>query len=209
MSVRRPRIIAEQARNARGALGHLIAFIMARETWSQNLQAIDALHVQPADHILDIGCGPGRALTKLAAEAPRGRAAGADPSELMVEIARDRNRKLLRAGRADIAVASAEALPFPDASFDKVLCVHVIYFWSNLEAALREIRRVLKPGGRLVMLFRTSADTASVHSFPADVYRFRSTEDVEATARLAGLIVAGDPAGSEPALVVATRPLRG
>jgi len=209
MTMRRPRFIAEQARNARGLLGRLIAFIMARETWAQNLRAVDALDIQPADHVLDIGCGPGRALAVIAAKAPRGRAAGADPSELMAEIAVGRNRSLVRAGRVDVAVASVEALPFPDASFDKVLCVHVIYFWPELGPALHEIRRVLKPGGRLVMLFRTSADTASVQTFPAEVYRFRSIEDVEATAGRAGLIVAGRPAGSEPALLVATRPLRG
>lgn len=205
--MRRPRFIAEQARNARGLLGRLIAFIMARETWAQNLRAIDALEVQPTDHVLDVGSGPGRALSVLAAKASRGRAVGADPSELMAEIAVDRNRKLVRVGRVDVAVAGVEALPFPDASFDKVLCVHVIYFWLDLDRGLREIRRVLKPGGRLVLLFRTSADAASVHSFPPEVYRFRSIEDVEATARRAGLTIGGRATGSEPAILVATRPL--
>lgn len=207
MTMRRPRFIAEQARNARGPLGRLVAFIMARETWAQNRRAMDALEVQPTDHVLDLGCGPGRALSELAAKAARGRAVGADPSELMAEIAVDRNRKLVRAGRVDVAVAGAEALPFPDASFDKVLCVHVVYFWPDLDRGLHEIRRVLRPGGRLVLLFRTSADAASVHSFPPEVYRFRSIEDVEAAARRAGLTIAASPAGPEPALVVATRPL--
>lgn len=204
--MRRPRFIAEQARNARGPIGRLIAFIMVRETWVQNLRGIEALDVQPADQVLDIGCGPGRALSELAAKASRGRAVGADPSELMAEIAVNRNRKLVRAGRVDVAVAGVEALPFPDASFDKVLGVHVVYFWSDLEVALREIRRVLKPGGLLVLLFRTSADAASVHSFPADVYRFRSMKEVEATARRTGLAVVAAPASAEPALLVATRP---
>ena len=205
--MRRPRFIAEQARNARGPVGRLIAFIMAGETWAQNQRAMDALDVQPTDHVLDIGCGPGRALPVLATMASHGRAVGVDPSELMAEIAVDRSRKLIRAGRVDVAVAGVEALPFPVASFDKVLCVHVVYFWPDLDRGLREISRVLKPGGRLVLLFRTSADVASVHSFPPEVYRFRSVDDVEAAARRAGLTVAGRPAGSEPALLVATRPL--
>lgn len=208
MTMRRPRFIAEQARNARGPLGRLLAFIMAHETWAQNQRAIEALNVQPADHVLDVGCGPGRALSPLAAKASQGRAVGADPSELMVEIAVERNRNLVRAGRVDVAVAGVEALPFPDASFDKVLCVHVVYFWTDLEPALREIRRVLKPGGRLVLLFRTSGDAASVRSFPPEVYRFRAAWEVEGALRGVGLIGGVDVKGSEPALLVAARPRR-
>lgn len=206
MTMRRPRFIAEQARNARGPLGRLIAFIMARETWAQNRRAIDALDVQPTDHVLDVGCGPGRALSRLAVKASHGRVVGVDPSELMVEIAVERNCKLVGAGRVDVAVAGVEALPFADASFDKVLCVHVVYFWPELEPALREIRRVLKPGGRLVLLFRTSADAASLRSFPPEVYRFRSGEEVEGALQRAGLSRSDNANGPEPALVVVTRP---
>lgn len=60
---------------------------MARETWSQNLRAMDALGIERGDHILNVGCGHGRSLMELAARAPRGRVVGVDPSELMVEIA--------------------------------------------------------------------------------------------------------------------------
>lgn len=206
--MRRPRFIAEQARNARGPLGRLVAAIMALETRAQNLRAIEALQVRPGDHVLDIGCGPGRALSELAAKAHRGRAVGADPSTLMAGMAADRNRRLVREGRVAVAVACAEALPFPDASFDRVLCVHVVYFWPDIGTALQEILRVLKPGGRLVLLFRTSADPASGRSFPPEVYRFRALEDVAATARRTGLIVAEGRATPEPALLIATRPRR-
>lgn len=187
--MRRPRFIAEQARNARGPLGRLIAFIMARETWAQNRRAIDALEVAPSDHVLDLGCGPGRALAALAARAPRGRVVGADPSELMAEIASDRNKALLRAGRVDVAVAGVEALPFADASFDKVLCVHVLYFWPELTPAFRELRRVLKPGGRFVLLFRTTADAEAIASFPPEVYAFRPLTQVAASLGAVGLEV--------------------
>jgi len=187
--VRRPTFIAEQARNAHGVLGRVIAFIMARETWAQNLRAIDALDVAPEDHVLDIGCGPGRALSVLAAQAIRGRVIGADPSELMAEIASDRNRALLRCGRVDMAVAGVEALPFTQMTFDKVLCVHVVYFWPDLVAALREVRRVLKPGGQFVLLFRTTADEKAIQAFPTEVYRFRPLKEVVAGLKTAGLEV--------------------
>ena len=70
--MRRPHFIAEHARNARGPLGRVIAFIMARETWSQNLRVMNALGIDPSDHILDLGCGHGRSLAELAARASTG-----------------------------------------------------------------------------------------------------------------------------------------
>lgn len=204
--MRRPRFIAEQARNANGLLGRLIAFVMARETFAANMRAIDALDVERGDHVLDVGCGHGRSLTELAERASKGRVAGSDPSELMVEIAVERNRDLVKASRVDVSIASADALPFADAAFDKVLCVHVVYFWQNLDDGFREIARVLKPGGRLAVVFRTNADESAVQSFPAEVYRFRSFAEVIAVLKGNGFTIDKvDERGTEPMLAVATK----
>jgi ubiquinone/menaquinone biosynthesis C-methylase UbiE len=207
--MRRPVFIAEQARHARGALGRLIAFIMARETWAHNRRAIEALAVADSDYVLDIGCGPGRSIAPLAALACAGRVVGADPSELMAEVAVQRNRALVRAHRAEIVIASAAALPFEDGAFDKALCVHVVYFWNDLDRAFREIARVLKPGGRLALLFRTSADKAAMRAFPAEVYRFPSLADVVAPLEAAGFAVEAHDelccAQKEPVLLIAAK----
>lgn len=204
--MRRPRFIAEHARNARGLLGRAIAFIMARETWSQNLSVMDALGIDPGDRVLDLGCGHGRSLAELAARASAGDVVGADPSELMVEIASRRNRALIKANRVEIVPASVESLPFPDDCFDKVLCVHVLYFWKDLDASMREIARVLKPGGRLGLLFRTSADVAGVKSFPPEIYRIPAFAEVVAAVERAGLNVRpASDGGKEPALLLAEK----
>lgn len=204
--MRRLQFIAEQARNARGLLGRLIAFIMARETWLQNLRAMDALGIGQGDHVLDIGCGHGRSLTELAARAPRGHIVGVDPSELMVGIAKQRNRPLIEADRVGVVLSGVESLPFPDDVFDKAQCVHVLYFWKDIEASLREIARVLKPGGRLGLLFRTNADVKAIASFPPEIYRFPALADVAASLERAGMDIqiAGDGV-HEPALVLATK----
>lgn len=205
--VRRPLFIAEQARNATGPLGRLVAFIMARETWGDNLAAMDALDIQPADHVLDIGCGHGRALGELARRAPRGRVAGVDPSELMVEIAVQRNREHVRAKRVEIAQAGVERLPFDHGAFDKVLCVHGVYFWSDLDSAFREIARVLKPGGRAAFVLRTSWNNAAA-SFPSEVYRFWSKSEMERTIASAGMIasaVRDEDEGQRPILIAAEK----
>jgi SAM-dependent methyltransferase len=187
--MRRPVFVAEQARSAHGLLGRLVAFVMARETWAENNRAIVALAVRPGDQILDIGCGPGRSIAALAELALERCVVGVDPSELMAGVALRRNRALISSCRAKIAIASASSLPFGDATFDSALCVHVLYFWADLAAALKEIARVLKPGGRLALVFRTNADEKAVSAFPAEVYRFPAMADVLAPLEAAGLAV--------------------
>jgi SAM-dependent methyltransferase len=204
--IRRPLFIAEHARNARGFVGRIIAFIMARETWSQNLHVMDAVGIDRDDHVLDVGCGHGRSLSELATRASMGHVVGADPSGLMVEIALQRNRPLIQAARVEVVLATVESLPFADESFDKVLCVHVLYFWKDLDVSLREIARVMKPGGRLGLLFRTKADPAAIASFPAEIYRFPELAEVTATIEQAGLAVhAASDRTNEPVLLIAEK----
>lgn len=204
--MRRPNFIAKHARNAQGLLGRVVAFIMARETWSQNLRVMDALGIDRSDHILDLGCGHGRSLAELAARASMGHAVGADPSELMVEIASQRNRPLIQAARVEVVLATVESLPFTDESFDKVLCVHVLYFWKDLDVSFREIARVLKPGGRLGLLLRTKSDPAAVASFPAEIYSFPELAEVRAVLEQAGLCIhAASDLTNEPVLLIADK----
>lgn len=205
--MRRPRFIAEQARNATGLLGRLIAFIMSHETKGDNQRAIGTLAVAPGDHVLDIGCGHGRSLTELAVLATEGKVVGVDPSDVMADMAARHAGELIASGRVQVVTASVEALPFPDASFEKALCVHVVYFWPDLTRALREIARVLKPGGRLALLFRTNV-SQSVDAFPADVYRFPALDEITSALEGAGFDVEVVDAAAErtsPVVVTATR----
>lgn len=198
MSTRRPRFIAEQSARARGLLGRVVAFVMARETWAENQRAIRGLAIRETDHVLDLGCGPGRSLPLLALLAPKGRVVGVDPSPLMAAIASRRSRNLIKAGRVEVATAPAEQLPFAEGAFDKALCVHVLYFWKDLARPLRELARVLKRGGRLVLVFRTGADQAAVAAFPAEIYRFPTLAEVVAALQLAGFAVDGAPDEERP-----------
>lgn len=208
--MRRPHFIAEQARHARGVLGRVIAFIMARETWRDNLNAIAALDIRPGDRVLDVGTGHGRSLAELARQVGKGYVTGADPSALMIKTAGHRNRKLVRSGRVDLIQADASRLPFEDARFDRVLCVHVVYFWKDRDAALREIARVMKPGAKLALVFRTAANAAAVKAFPREVYCFPVYEEVCSELAAAGLAL--DDTCSlkaqsipEPVVLVATK----
>jgi ubiquinone/menaquinone biosynthesis C-methylase UbiE len=208
--MRRPRFIAEQSRHARGPLGRLIAFIMARETWRDNLGAIAALDIRPGNRVLDLGTGHGRSLAELARQVAKGCVTGADPSALMIKTAAHRNHKLVRSGRVDLIQADASRLPFDDELFDRVLCVHVVYFWEDRDAAFREIARVMKLGAKLALVFRTAANSAAVSAFPEDVYRFPVFGEVCAELCAAGFVVDVDDKSSanaktEPVILVATK----
>jgi ubiquinone/menaquinone biosynthesis C-methylase UbiE len=207
--MRRPRFIAEQARNAKGPIGRVIAWIMARETQRDNLLAIEALDLRATDHVLDIGTGHGWALARIASQTPNGTVTGLDPSSLMVEIAKRRSATLVRDGKITIEQAHVAHLPLPDAGVDKAMSVHTLYFWPDLGASLKEIARVLRPQGRLVLVFRSSDDARAVAAFPAEVYRFPAAADVISTLKDAGFSVSEPRLDQTPPpgriLMIATR----
>jgi SAM-dependent methyltransferase len=105
-----------------------------------------------SDTILDIGCGGGRTIAKLVKIASEGKLHGIDYSEASVMVSRRTNKRSIRAGQVEIRQASVSQLPFSENMFDLVTAVETHYYWPDLPADLREIRRVLKPGGILTLI---------------------------------------------------------
>ena len=116
-----------------------------------------------ADHtVLELGCGTGDILSRMAARVLRGRAVGVDTSDVMLRHARRRNRVFLERGRAELQRINGGSLAsLGEEAFDRVLGVHVVYFWSEPSKQLEEIRRVLRPGGSLVLAFRPCGGAGS------------------------------------------------
>jgi SAM-dependent methyltransferase len=124
--------------------------------------ALALLALRPEDAVLELGCGSGRLIAQVAARVLRGSVAGIDPSELMVRHARSRNRRFVERGLLDLRCgASGDLSAWPAAHFDKIYGLHVVYFWRAPERDLAEIRRVLQPGGRLVLGFCPRAESAN------------------------------------------------
>ena len=138
-------------RRPSGPLGRVIGNSMARQHEPENLWTVSLLRPEPTDRILEIGFGPGVATERLAEVAPEGRVCGVDFSTTMVKAARRRNAAAVRDGRVDLRHGDAASLPFEDASFDKAFSIHSVYFWPEPERVLGEARRVLRPGGLLVL----------------------------------------------------------
>jgi SAM-dependent methyltransferase len=136
-------------------------------------------------YVLEVGFGHGATIGRLAAAVSGGWVAGVDPSAEMCRMAARRNRRAIEDGRVVLHQASAEALPFAEASFDKVLLVHTVYFWPDLGRPFREIARVLRPGGRVVVAHRT--DAAAARDFPPPVYRFPGDAAAREALAAAGL----------------------
>jgi SAM-dependent methyltransferase len=182
--VAKPEFIARQSRRPSGWLGEIVARVMAIETAPVNRMAVEELAVRPGESVLEIGCGHGRTLARLA-DAHAGFVAGIDPSDVMVRHARGRLRRAIDAGRAEVALASSAKIPHADARFDAAFAVHVVYFWREPAGDLAEIRRVLRPGGRVLLGYRPR-DDQTLAALPASVYALRTVSEIEALLAEAG-----------------------
>lgn len=149
--------------------------------------SIELLQPREKDRVLDIGFGGGRSLVMLAERVPNGRVVGLDHSRDMVAAATHliRERKLQR--RVRLYRGDVLRLPFADASFDRVLTVNTIYYWPDVSVPLREIARVLKPGGRLALAFRSPA-TLWLATSTWDKFRRYEPEEVAEAMRKAGFL---------------------
>lgn len=102
--------------------------------------------------ILDVGCGGGSAIQKLATTASARMVYGIDYADGSIAASRAHNAQLIKAGRVVIQKASVSHLPFPDDTFDLVTAIETQYYWPDLMGDMREVLRVLKPAGRLVVI---------------------------------------------------------
>jgi len=116
---------------------------------------LEQLTVPKNGSMLDVGCGGGRTVGELAAMAPEGKVFGLDYSAASAAVARETNAKAVKAGRVEIEEGSVAALPFPDRSFDIVTAVETHYYWPDLPANVREVFRVIKPGGAFALIAET------------------------------------------------------
>lgn len=112
-------------------------------------RTIDAMRLIPGARVLDVGSGPGLFADEMAQMVgPTGCVRGVDISESMIELARARSADK---PWVDFQIADAVSLPFEDGGFDACVSVQVLEFVADVDAALREFHRVLKPGGRLAV----------------------------------------------------------
>ncbi len=171
--------IARQLRKPDGDTGILVAKKMNEGNLQINRYTIEALRVQESDQVLEIGMGNGFFVSEILTGHPSVKYFGCDFSLVMVREAERMNESFIAACQAGFFLASAETLPFDDGMFDKVFSVNTIYFWDDSRVILSEIRRVLKPKGKIIISVRPKA---TMESLPFVKYGFNtfSKEDLKA-----------------------------
>jgi ubiquinone/menaquinone biosynthesis C-methylase UbiE len=130
-----------------GELGRSVGEVLNRVNANITTAVYQHLRLEQGDRVLEIGFGNGKLLPALLACADGLSYVGIDIADTMVTEAIAFNAEPVAAGRASFSLASAEAIPCADQSFDRVFAVNVIYFWTEPVRALAEMRRVLRPAG--------------------------------------------------------------
>jgi cyclopropane fatty-acyl-phospholipid synthase-like methyltransferase len=114
---------------------------------------IDLLAVRPTDHLLEIGCGPGRAVSLICERLTRGTITAIDRSAIQVSRARGRNRECLAAGRARIECVALADVDVGRRRFDKIFAVNVNAFWTAPAPAIAAVRPLLRRGGAVYLVY--------------------------------------------------------
>ena len=147
--------LARQARKPNKWLGRPFLWAMNLSHSALTDWGLRQVFIEPDFKILDIGCGGGRTIQKLSSVAAEGRVCGVDYSSGSVAVARSKNSQLIKDGSVEIRQGSVSQLPFPDDYFDVATAVETQYYWPDLVNDMKEVRRVLKPGGTFAVIAET------------------------------------------------------
>ena len=150
--------LTENAVKPEGFWGKLMIRSMNKGHHELTDWALAHFPIENGSRVLDVGCGGGRTVSKLCKLVGSGKVYGIDYSELCVKKAQKLNHKDILCGRANISQATVSALPFEDEKFNAVIAVETYYFWPDKLGDLKEIYRVLKRGGRILLVFEMLRD---------------------------------------------------
>lgn len=162
--------LTENAVKPQGFWGRLMIRSMNKGHDALTDWGLTHVNIENGFHVLDVGCGGGKTVDKLCQRVGSGKVYGIDYSELCVKKARKLNYRNILCRKADIRQAGVSTLPFEDESFDVVTAVETYYFWPDKANDLAEIFRVVKCGGKVLLVFEM-VKTAEAPN------RWKATED--------------------------------
>ncbi len=142
----------DQFKCPKGKDGLTVAKLMNNRHSALTDWGLKKTKIKPNFVVLDIGCGGGETLKKLAQKTPQGRVYGIDHSKDMVNFSKQVNKEAVTKEQVVVVEGSVDKMKFPDDVFDLVTGIETYYFWPNLLDTFQEIKRVLKPKGKLVLI---------------------------------------------------------
>ena len=153
-----------------GKLGWLVGHLMAFKNRERSEWVLSRLNLDEEDRALEIGFGPGMDIKRASARA--GYVDGVDPSDVMLQLARRRNAGAVAAGRVNLRAGAMPRLPFDGATFDKAFSINSYQFWPDPSTSAAELRRVMKPDGRVAIAVQprnTGATESTVREVGRDI----------------------------------------
>ena len=144
--------IINQVRYPRGTFGRRVAKRMNKGHAALAEWGLSNIKLNADMKILDVGCGGGANINSFAKIVTNGKVFGIDYSPTSVEVSKEVNKEFLDEGRVEIHHGSVSALPFDENTFDLVSGFEAYYFWPDLINDLKEIYRVLKINGTLLLI---------------------------------------------------------
>ena len=147
--------LAEQLRKPSGEVGKKVADYMNVGNKHINLNTYSQLEFREGYHVMELGMGNGYFASTILERKAGMHYTGIDFSETMVRQAKKINAALITSGHVEILQASIESLPCESAIFDCICTTNTLYFWPNPEVNAKELKRVLKPNGQLVIGYRS------------------------------------------------------
>lgn len=135
----------DNMRKPKGKLGNIQLKSMNKEHTPVSLWGLKHLDIKSDDIILDVGCGGGININRMAGQAKK--VYGVDYSIESVKLSREVNEDYIRQGKVEVLEGNVQSIPFENDTFDVVTAFETIYFWPDIEKCFGEVKRVLKPGG--------------------------------------------------------------
>jgi len=157
--------MVKQVRKPEGRFGRRMAKMMNYGPHAKMAKwAFHYISVELDSIILDIGCGGGKNLQRLAKRAPNGKIHGIDYSDVSVKVSKKLNKKQISSGLVDIRKGTVSSLPYKDNYFDLITGFECHFFWPDIIEDLKEVKRVLKSGSSLYLIAETYFSDNEAHS---------------------------------------------
>ena len=177
-----------QTRKPEGTLGKLMLAGMSLGHASVADWAMSLLTIPEPREIVDLGCGNGRDVRELAKKYPASHVTGIDYSPLSVEKARNNNQAMIDAGRVSVQEGDVSNLTLDAGKFDLATAFETIYFWPGLAKCFGEVRKILKPDGKFMVVTESDGRDKISQWFKAriDGMNTYTADEIESALKAAG-----------------------